>query len=271
LAVTGFAIDAPGTGYRVGDLVALSGRDIGLSTILFFENPVLRVISVGSLGQVLSIEMLTPGCLSSAQIPLSNFSLTSLSVVGTGFTAKRYAGPYPVVNPNTYYTFLTPQNTLVSPMQYANYSLRKLIIQSVEYTVLYLSPPEFPIVTQFFPYSNTNFSDALVVALYQFDPPVPELYALTESNYYFSLTRKNFNAINLTEDANCFNSDPNCFMDAGGLTEVFAPNSIQFRFNGISWHFHTRSPGFALPSYNYVENHAVFNLDYPLMIVLPTI
>ena len=271
--VTGFVVDSPGNGYRVGDLVTL---DTG-TLIQFYENAVLKVTAVGLLGEVLAFDVLTPGCVGYNPFPLSNSSFNSLSVVGSGFTAKRYAGPYPPINQSTYYIFYTPQNNPVAPLQYANYSLRKIAFKSMEYIVLYLSSPEFPIVTQYFPFDTTPFSNALTVALYEFNPPISELQTLGDSNYYFPLTRKNLLAINLTDATDCYNSNPNCFLDATGESSISSPDAISFVYVSrgsnpasrkayIRWHFNS---GF--PTYDYVNANATLFLNYPLMIVFPNV
>jgi len=269
LVVTGFAIFTPGTGYRVGDLVTVKNQDVPF-TFQLYENPVLKVTSVGSGGEVQAFDVLTPGCL--ANNPLSNNSIPTLSILGNGLTVKRYAGPYPPINIDTYYEFQTPQNGPAAPLQYANYSLRQVTIESVAYTVLYIYPPEFPIALVF-----TGLSDALSVVLYEFEPLVPELQTLGEYNYILPLTNKNYNAISLPDDINCLATNTNCWLDASGSSSREYPNAfslINYR-NGLDlqvanhfvyWHF--TSTGY---THDYVANNAVLTLNHPLMLVLPSL
>lgn len=266
--VTGFAIDAPGTGYRVGDLVTVLRQDVP-TTLLFFSNPVLKVTGVGLGGEVQAFDVLTPGCLSSN--PLSNNSIPSISIVGSGLMVKRYAGPYPPIT-DSYYEFQTPQAVPVAPLQYANYSLRQVTIESVAYTVIYLYPPEFPITLQF-----SSPSEALTFALYEFAPLIPELQALGSYAYIFPLTNKNYNAISLPDNINCLATNTNCWLDSRGVSSRRYPNAfslLNFRYGldlQISNHFfywHFTSTGY---THDYVANNAVFTLNYPLMLVLPSL
>lgn len=267
---TGFAIDVAGTGYRIDDLITVSSLSF---SGFFYNSPVLKVVSVGSLGEVLSFNTLTPGCLSSN--PFGNSSFITLSVLGIGFTVKLYAPPYPPININTYPVFQTPQDDPVAPLQYANYSLRRITIESVEYTLLYLSPPEFPIITQ--PFYPTLTTLALTVALYEFEPAVPALQVLGYYGYIFPLTKKNLGAINLTEDGNCFNTNPDCWLDVSGDTSRVYPNAVRFYHNigganqqisnaYILWHFNSNAA-----FYDYMLQNAVLQLNYPLVFVLPSL
>lgn len=270
LAVTGFALDSPGSGYRVGDLVTVENVVSGPSTYLFYENPVLKVTSIGGLGDVQSFDMLTPGCLLASST--GNETMPTISIVGTGFTVKRYVGPYPPINTNTYFVFQTPQNDPVAPLQYANYSLRQVTIESVAYTVLYLYPPEFPIVL-----SSSSISLALTVALYEFEPLIPELQALGAYYYVLPLTKKNYNAISLPDDTNCLATNPNCWLDTYGGSSRDSPQAfsllnsrdgfdLQVANHYFYWHFTSTAY-----THDYVANNAVLTLNYPFMLVLPSL
>jgi hypothetical protein len=268
--VTGFAISASGSGYRVGDLVTVKNQDTPI-TLQFYENPVLKVTSVGLTGDVQAFDVLTPGCL--AANPLTNNSISTLSIAGTGLTVKRYAGPYPPIDIDTYYVFQTPQNGPVAPLQYANYSLRQVVIESVAYTVLYLYPPEFPMAATTF----SGATDVLDMILYEFDPLIPELQALGSYYFYLPLTRKNYNAISLVDDTNCLATSPDCWLDAFGGSSRDTPNAFQIYTDRqgtntqisnhfIAWHF--TSTGWA---HDYAANNAVLTLNYPFMLVLPSL
>jgi hypothetical protein len=227
------------------------------------------------MGEVLSFDVLTPGCLSSDPSPFAADVFITLSVQGTGLTVLRNLPPHPLISVNDYHLFLTPPRNPVAPLQQANYSLRKIMIESVEYVILYLFPPEFPIVTRQFPPGRP--ANVLDVVLFQFEPPVPEVQALGTSYYIFPLTRKNVGAINLTDDTNCYNTNTNCWLDAIGYNSIFAPNAVLFDHRKlgtsgqisnsyVQWHF--ASPLYA---YDYANNNAVLTLNYPLMFVLPTV
>lgn len=270
LVVTGFAISAPGSGYRVGDLVTLHNQDSPIS-IQFYKLPVLKVTSVGLTGEVQSFDVLTPGCL--AANPPTNNSISTISIVGTGLTVKRYAGPYPPIDPDTYYVFQTPQSGAAAPLQYANYSLRQVTIESVAYTVLYLYPPDFPVAANVF----NGVSDTLNMVLYEFDPLITQLQSLGSYYYVFPLTQKNYNAISLVDDTNCLATSPDCWLDAYGGSSRDSPSAFQIRHfrEGydlqisnpfIQWHF--TSTGY---THDYPASNAVLTLNYPFMLVLPSL
>lgn len=269
LVVTGFAINTAGTGYRVGDLVFVTNIDTP-STIQFYDNPVLKITAVGGSGEVVSFDVLTPGCL--AANPMTNNSISTMTIVGSGLTVKRYAGPYPPIDPNTYYVFQTPQANLVAPLQYANYSLRQVTIESVAYTVLYIYPPEFPIIPE-----SSGASNALDMILYEFDPLIPALQALGSYYYVFPLTQKNYNAISLVDDTNCLATSVDCWLDTYGGSSRDSPTAFalvntrdgfddQIANHYIQFHF--TSTGY---THDYVANNAVLTLNYPFMLVLPSL
>lgn len=274
ITVSGFTINTAGAGYRVGDLVTVN--DVGsISAVQFSANAVLKVTSVGLMGEVLSFDVLTPGCLTSNPSPSAADVFITMSVQGNGLTVLRNLPPYPPIGIDQYHLFSTPQKNPVAPLQYANYSLRSIMIESVEYIILYVFPPEFPIVTRRFPPSRP--STALTVVLYEFEPAIPNLQALGYYNYYFPLTRKNVNAINLTDDTNCYTTNLNCWLDAEGNNGRTAPNAVVFnnkRYGTnlqisdayIKWNFMS-----TLPPYDYTDENAVLQLNYPLMFVLPAV
>lgn len=270
IAVTGYAKAASGSGYRVGDLITVAS-----DAVQFLSQAVFNVTSVGGSGQVLTFTTLTPGCILST--PLTNVTMGTLSIVGTGFAVQFYAGPYPPVNQNVYYVYPTPPRRLVSPLQYANYTLKEVRLNSATYTVLQLDAPEFPMVMAVPPTMVSFIPSLLHPNLYQFDPPIPELQALGNAYYEFPLTRRNYNAISLTDDTSCYDNGIQCWLDAYDTSSRSLPNAfyLNYQYWGfdnqiahpyIAWHF--TSNGYA---YNYLAHNTVLTLTEPLMLVLPSL
>jgi hypothetical protein len=283
--VPGYVIVNAGTNYRVGDLITGLNYDSFLSlTYRYYEHFVLRVDAVGTSGEVTSFTVLTPGCFALAT---ANTTIQTRSVVGTGFTVQRYAGPYVVPNANTYYAYSTPPQGLVAPLQLGNYSLKQLTIDSVPFTVLELSAPEFPIVTSF-DFLGPTYMRVLHMAMYHFDPPVLPLQDLgaflTNYDYpynypfTFPLTQRNRNAFSLIDDTMCVVTQPNvCWQDSNGDSSKLTPDA--FKLSTVFWgtdlqlahpffDFYFTSDDY---TYQYVAEHAVFTLNYPLMLVLPSL
>jgi hypothetical protein len=264
----GFTIDNPGAGYFVDDLVIVNRFDLPISMSFLFQ-PVLKITSVNGMGHVLSFTVLTPGCINTPfqNLPPNPFGTTC--VRGSGLTVRRPAlVPF---NQNVYYAFPTPPLEPAIPLQYANYSLRQVSIESSVYTVLYLYPPAFSMVV-----SSSSFGGGSIlelnVILMNFEPSIPELDSLGYYNYYYPLTKKNFNALNLTDDTNCL-ANQVCWMDITWGTQLIYPQALQFnqrRWGTLDQFVHSYFQWIfnGVPDFN--VGNFVLTLNDPLMIVLPS-
>lgn len=139
----GYALVAGGTGYRVGDLFTVAD-----STANYQNQPLLEITSVGVSGDVLAFTVLGQGCLNA--VPVGNLTFQTFSVVGTGLTVQMWAGAYTPTSTDVYYTFNEEvyQRWVAAP-QYANYTLKRVVMGGIESTVLVLNPPELPLVTRY--------------------------------------------------------------------------------------------------------------------------
>jgi hypothetical protein len=269
----GFLVSNPGSGYFVGDLVTVGRLDI--SPVTYTQNAVLKITSVGLAGEVTGFQLLYRGCLSSFSPPPGIVNITTLCIRGTGFTVTRVPGIPFFDNDGNHYQFPGLAPLPKAPLQYANYSLRSLTIESVTYTILHLFPPEFPIVVV--DTFSTSGSFALNVALLEFTPRIPELQS---TRYLLPLTRKNYNALNLTDDDNCYQNNVECWLDASvsGLPRFQQmPRAVRVRYSELGANLQHKHSWFAwyfvgktTPN-DWVTNNAVLTLNAPLMFVLPTI
>ncbi len=263
IVVTGFAIATAGLNYRVDDLVTVINGDLA-----FYETPVLQITSVGDNGEVLTFDMRTPGCLLATVV--SNVTIETWSIVGSGLTIQRYDDIYPAIT-NAYYAYPTPPQSLVCPLQRSSYVLKQLTIASVTFMLLELNGPEFPMIT------TVPEHDALHVALHAFEPAIEQLPALGYFNYILPLTTKNYNAISLTDDTSCFITNVICWMDASDTDQRNHPGAMLFniRSHGTAFEYSQPFIEFRFTSHNdeydYVDNHAVFSLNYSLVLLIPSL
>lgn len=260
---SGFSIVAAGTNYRVGDLIRIDGS----AQVSFFQPAMLKVVQIGTAGDVLAFDILTPGCLDFVG---ANDTMATVSVVGSGFTVQTW--PRRTIQ-DVDYTYPWPPRVPLGAPQVGQYSLKQFTVEAVAFTVLVIEPPEFPISA-----SGGGSPRIFQISLSAWSPPIFELDALGYYQYLFPLTQKNLKAINLTDDAGCYAAQTTCFMDAEtDYTTPYARNAVYFlsSFHGnnnqivnsyIDWAFNSQQNVF-----NYAANHANFTLNQPFMFLLTTL
>lgn len=270
--VPGYVLVTAGTNYRVGDLITGKNTD-AVGSYNYQEHLVLRVDTVGLLGEVTSFTVLTPGCFISGA---GNTTIETRSAVGSGVTLKRYAGPYSGPVEDVYYTYPTPPSKLVSPLQRGNYTIKELTIHSVPFIIAEISPPEFPMAASFD--YNPYPIGGLRLTMYQFDPPSDVVQTVANYDYIFPLTQRNYNAISLVDDSPCFNVQPDvCWLSAYPYVSAkLYPSAVGFEHANHGTNSQFDYP-YIFSSFNsanhvhqYVAENAVFTLNYPLMLVLPS-
>lgn len=265
----GYALVAGGTGYRVGDLFTVAD-----STANYQNQPLLEITSVGVSGDVLAFTVLGQGCLNA--VPVGNLTFQTFSVVGTGLTVQMWAGAYTPTSTDVYYTFNEEiyQRWVAAP-QYANYTLKRVVIGEIESTVLVLNPPELPLVTRY-PVGLAPFvTDFIIVQAYAWDPLTVLPYFKDTDVYY--MTQSNINAISLVDDTSCYINGSPCQLNGySGTWPYNAPffkNSISSFTWGTSGFTNQLVYTFAFTTdnptpYDYVANNAVLTLTNPITIVV---
>jgi hypothetical protein len=265
---TSYSIATAGTGYFVGDLVTLFYQDAVPVTVTYSANAVLKITAVhNTTGAVLSFDVMTPGCVASGGGLVPGNPIATTCVRGVGLTINRAAMGFPAYNATDYYGAFPPLAPFPqAPLQYSNYSLREVTIQSVSYTVLYLSPPPFPMVIGSF--SQPSPIVHLNVAMANYEPTIPELQGFGSEYYVFPLTNKNYDAINVTDNVNCYLNNIQCFMDADqGSTLQYARSMLILNSNSGSI-FYPVIQFYLKSGFDWAANDAVFTLNYPLVVVL---
>lgn len=267
-SATGFTAVSAGSGYRVGDLITLIAEDPNTALWYWAELPVIQVDSVDGTGAVLTFTTLTGGCFVFESAP--GTVMDTLSVVGSGFTVQ-LAGLYTPTVFNQYYNYPTPPTDLGSALQYANYSVYQVEIHGVFFTVLYLDPPALPMLMNTYGFWTNIAVTTLEFNLYNFQPPVAELVSLGTANYIFPLTQKNVDAINLQDDYNCW-ATKDCYLNLDFITTdklkavQFHTFLQEFGVKKHSWIRFRINPAVEVPIIN-----GVFTLNYPFMLVLPSL
>lgn len=263
----GYALVAGGTGYRVGDLFTVAD-----STANYQSQPLLEITSVGVSGDVLAFTVLGQGCLNA--VPVGNLTFQTFSVVGTGLTVQMWAGAYTPTSTDVYYTFNEEvyQRWVAAP-QYANYTLKRVVMGEIESTVLVLNPPELPLVTRY-PVGLAPFvTNFIQVQAYAWDP----LTVLPYFTSVYYMTQSNINAISLVDDTSCYINGSPCQLN--GYSGIWPYNAHYFKNSISSWTwgysgftnqlvytfaFTTDNP----TTYDYVANNAVLTLTNPITMVV---
>lgn len=124
-----------GTGYNVGDLI--TGNDA--SGVTYQSPPQLRVTQVDGAGAVLAFDTLNTGCYTSG-----SGTITTNSPVGVGFTMQITGGTRSLGFPDSYYAYPSPPTKSMCAAQESTYELRQLTMGSAYFTVLFLTPPRYP-------------------------------------------------------------------------------------------------------------------------------
>lgn len=262
VTVPGYALVSGGTGYRVGDLFTIADDNI-----VYSQQAMLEITSVGVSGDVLAFTVLGTGCFT---LPVGNITLQTFSVVGTGLTVQLWAGAYTPLLTDTFYVWnhATPQRWVAAP-QYANWTVKSLVFGGIEHIVTVIYPPELPMVMQI-PPGVTPFATTFVtIYMAHFTPLSPYLVG-------GKLSPNDLATISVTDDTSCYANGP-CILIGSGTSLTYpsraflaARNSIAFGGGVASILYVPGQTGqFSLTTstpvdYDYVANNAILTMSSPL-------
>lgn len=269
--ITGWQIVNAGINYVVGDLISISVSNP--INVQIYASPVFRVDSVDGNGAVLTFDTLTVGC-ANAQYMSTQGPFSTLTVRGSGLTMEFFSSTNIAPLNNAYYNFPTPMSQNCAALQEATYQLKSLTIESVEFIILELNPPPFPVQLDSISGSIVNFA----MAAYAYEPSILQLRPLSSYGYVFPLTTYNRNALSFTDNANCLASNA-CFYEPWRLTSQEAQTGVKFQQNvhvgsgDIDYFVYDEWIAAYWNSVSGVLNFqgANFTLNYPMMLVLPSL
>lgn len=268
--ITGWQIANAGINYVVGDLISISVA--GIFNPQIFASPVFRVDTVDGNGAVLTFDTLTVGC-ATGSYGVTQGPFNMLTLRGSGLTMEFFSStPVAPLN-NAYYNFPTPMSQNCAALQEATYQLKSLTIESVEFTILELNPPPFPVQLDSVSGGINNFA----MAAYAFEPDILQLRTLGSYPYVFPLTTYNKAAFSFTDSTNCLAGNT-CYYEPWRQPNQQAQTGIIFQ--EIS-HFGLTTPYDIHDEWIATYWHSVsgllnfqganFTLNYPMMLVLPSL
>jgi hypothetical protein len=264
------AVNTPGANYVVGEIIVFRPLTAG--------TPVLRVSAVGVGGGITTIDVLTPGCCDGSTI----MSTAATDGAGTGATFSTICDlPN---SPPTEALFgypIPPDRPIAAPRQ-GTFSVMRVTVGSLVFTVLELTKPDDS-RTPFKAVMDTDIALDLQLTMYNFDPVPPELIQLTANFASYPLTLRNRAVLSMTDNTNCVATQVCTQAGFLGSSGSQRSNAIAFGQTVIgtenSGGFYRIYPyitfGYSdyvnLVKTDFIQEEAVFTLNEPLHLMLPTV
>lgn len=260
-----------GTGYSVGDLIVAFRDPAGP----YIQSFVYRVTAVDPAdGAVVQYAVLTPGCMDINH----NVTVTTMTAgsQGSGFTViiNSNGSVDPQANDGVFYTFPPAPGNLVAPLvegTYALYKTQEAGVGGAESYILELAPMRYPLDMR----DHVNPHYGLSLYVWGFNATITGLDPNADKGILIPLVPSTKNAMVLSDDADCFAEETNCYLSAYDSNDWRVRDSLnwgQYNFdigngryvtNGLHWNY-----GSFTGTFDYGANNATFQTTAPLAFVL---